>query len=85
MFLCSDGAFSSERSKDYVWEKCSIQLEHLYGKALNAWIIHFLFCPASLGRILSEMKGHRRHVEREIQMLMVYLRRLSKNEFSASQ
>ena len=33
----------------------------------------FLFCPASLGRILSEMMGDRRHVEREIQMLMVYL------------
>ena len=37
----------------------------------------FLFCPASLGRILSEMKGDRRHVEREIQMLMVYLASLS--------
>ena len=28
----------------------------------------FLFCLASLGRIPSEMKGDRRHVEREIQI-----------------
>ena len=34
----------------------------------------FLFCLASPGRILSETKGDRRHVEREIQMLMVNLR-----------
>ena len=45
----------------------------------------FLFCPASLGRILSEMKGGRCHVEREIQVLMVYLRGLSKIEFPAIQ
>ena len=32
----------------------------------------FLFCLASLGRILSETKANRRHIEREIQMLMVY-------------
>ena len=37
----------------------------------------FLFCLASLGRILSETKGDRRHVEPEIQMLMVYLRGLT--------
>ena len=45
----------------------------------------FLFCPASIGRILSEMKGDRRHLEREIQMFMVYLTGLSKIEFPASQ
>ena len=45
----------------------------------------FLFCPASLGRILSEMKGDRRHVQQEIQMLMVHLAGLSKIEFPASQ
>ena len=45
----------------------------------------FLFCRASPGRILSEMKGNRRHVEREIQMLIVYLRVLSKIEFPACQ
>ena len=28
----------------------------------------FPFCPASLGRIPSEMKVDRRHVEREIQI-----------------
>ena len=45
----------------------------------------FLFCPASLGRILSEMKGDRRHVERAIPMIMVYLTCWSKIEFPASQ
>ena len=47
--------------------------------------LYILFCPASLGRILSETKGDRRHVEREIQMLMVYLAGMSKKEFPASQ
>ena len=44
----------------------------------------FLFCPASLGWILSEMKGDRRHVEREIQMLMVNLRKRRRTTADAS-